>query len=49
MSEGKAAQNSTRGGTKVMPPFFSENVIAITIKFTQMIHGPFATIRPFSH
>jgi hypothetical protein len=39
-----------RGGMKVMLPFsFSENVIAITTKFTQMIHTSFAIIRLFFH
>jgi hypothetical protein len=37
------------GGTKVMPPiFFSENVTAITIKFTCMIHTSFAIMRLLS-
>jgi hypothetical protein len=37
-----------RGDTKVMPPgFFSENVIAITVKFAWISHTSFAIIRLF--
>jgi hypothetical protein len=42
--------NYTREGAKVMPPaFFSESVIAITMKFTRMFHIPFAIMRLFCH
>jgi hypothetical protein len=37
-----------RGSTKVMLPiFFSENVIVVTVKFTWMIHTHFAIMRLF--
>jgi hypothetical protein len=43
-------QYCTRDGAEIMPPvFFSENVIAITMKVTLMIHTPFATMRLFFH
>jgi hypothetical protein len=35
----------TTGGTKVMPPIFSENVIAVTMKFACVIQSTFAIIR----
>jgi hypothetical protein len=39
-----------KGSTKAMPPiFFSENVIAITMKFTWMIHTSVAIMRIFFH
>jgi hypothetical protein len=48
-SSSSGGGGSTRGGMKVMRPiFFSENVIAITMKFTWMIHASFAITRLFS-
>jgi hypothetical protein len=39
-----------RDGTEVMTPvFLSENVIAITVKFTWVIHTSFAIMRLFFH
>jgi hypothetical protein len=32
---------------KVMPPFFLENVTALTIKFSRMIHTSFTIMRLF--
>jgi hypothetical protein len=34
---------------KVASSFFSENVIAIIVKFARMIHTSFAIMRLFSH
>jgi hypothetical protein len=40
----------TWDGMNVMPPiFFSENVIALILKFTWMIHNSFAIMRLFFH
>jgi hypothetical protein len=36
------------GGTKVMPPFFSENIIAITVKFTWVFRTSFQLRGNFS-
>jgi hypothetical protein len=39
-----------RGDMNVMPPiFFSENVIAVTMKFVWMIDTSFAIVRIFPH
>jgi hypothetical protein len=41
---------SMTDGTKAMAPiYFSENIIAITVKFTWMIHTSFAIMRLFFH
>jgi hypothetical protein len=43
-------KGNTRISTTVMPPvFFSENVLAITVKFTWVIHTCFAAVRLFFH
>jgi hypothetical protein len=34
-----------RAGTKVIPQFYSENIIAIAVKFTSITHTSFAIIR----
>jgi hypothetical protein len=42
--------SATSGSMKVMPPiFFSENVIAVAMKFTWMIHISFEIMRLFFH
>jgi hypothetical protein len=43
-------KKNRRGNIKLTPPiFFPENVTAITMEFTWMIHTSFAIIRLFFH